>query len=413
MSIVERVKGICLKPAAEWGVIEQETTSTADLFKKYAIPLAAITPIAGFIGNSFIGRSVPFVGTFRMPLGMGLTMAVASFVMVLVLVYLLSLVISALAPSFGAEKNPAQALKVAVYSFTPAWVGGIVQILPSLGILALLAGLYGLYLFYLGLQRVMKCPKEKAVGYTAAVAGIAIAMMIVLSLVVGAIAGAGMVGARAFSSRSGGEVQFDKDSPLGKLADLGKAMEAGNKKMAAAQRSGDTNAQTAAAMEQLGTLMGGGKRVDPVAIDQLKPLIPATFAGLGKLSSNAERAGVAAMMVSKASARYGDRGQKSVSLDISDAGGATGLLGLAAWANVQGEREDDNGFERTQRVDGRLVHEKGSKRPGGSDELTVIVADRFVVSARGHGVALAELKTAMASLDLGKLEALKSVGVQN
>jgi len=158
-------------------------------------------------------------------------------------------------------------------------------------------------------------------------------------------------------------------------------------------------------------LMGGGKRVDPVALDKLKPLVPETFAGLAKLSSNAERGGVAAMMVSKASARYGDRAQKSVSLDIADSGGATGLLTVAAWANVQGEREDDDGFERTQRVDGRLVHEKGSKRPGGSDELTIIVADRFVVSAKGRGVPLADLKTAMAGLDLSKLDALKTSGV--
>jgi hypothetical protein len=412
MSIVERVKGICLKPAAEWGVIEQETTPTADLFKKYAIPLAAVGPIAAFIGNSFIGRSVPFLGTFRMSVGMGLTIAIASFVMVLLLVYLLSLVINALAPSFGAQKDPAQALKVAVYSFTPAWVAGIVQILPSLGILALLAGLYGLYLFYLGLQRLMKCPKEKAVGYTAAVAGIAIAMMIVLSLVVGAVAGAGSMAAGSFGGRAGGDVQFDKNSPLGKLASLGQALEEGNKKMEAAERRGDPNAQAAAAMEQLGTLMGGGKRVNPVAIDQLKPLIPETFAGLAKLSSNAERAGVAALMVSKASARYGDKAKKSVALEIADSGGASGLLGMAAWVNVQGEHEDDNGFERTQKVDGRLVHEKGSKR-GDNDELTVIVADRFVVSAKGRGVALAELRTAMAALDLGKLESLKNVGVQN
>jgi hypothetical protein len=159
--------------------------------------------------------------------------------------------------------------------------------------------------------------------------------------------------------------------------------------------------------------MRGGKPGDPVALDKLKPLIPETFAGLAKLSSNAERGGVAAMMVSKAAARYGDRAKKTVSLDIADTGGATGLLTVAAWANVQGEREDDDGFERTQRVDGRLVHEKGSKRPGGSDELTIIVADRFVVSAKARGVPLAELKTAMAGLDLSKLDALKTSGVQN
>jgi hypothetical protein len=40
-----------------------------------------------------------------------------------------------------------------------------------------------------------------------------------------------------------------------------------------------------------------------------------------------------------------------------------------------------------------------------------VVADRFVVSAKGQGVDLAALKTAVAGLDLAKLEGMKSVGV--
>jgi hypothetical protein len=409
MSIVERVKAICLKPTTEWGVIEQETTSTADLFKNYAIPLAAIGPIAAFIGYSLVGQSY-FGVTVRWSIGSGLGFAVQSFALALIGVFVVAQIINALAPSFGAQKNPAQALKVAVYAYTPAWVAGVVHILPSLGLLAFLAWLYSIYLFHLGLQQLMKPAKEKAVNYTAAVAGCAIGLMIVLTLIGRAFAPSGPA---ALGDAGGGGVQFDKDGPLGKLQELGKAMEASNNKMEAAQRSGDTKAQTAAAMEQLGTLMGGGKRVDPVALDKLKPLIPETFAGLAKLSSNAERGGAGAMMVSKASAHYGNRAQKTVTLDIADSGGATGLLTVAAWASFQGEREDDNGFERTQRIDGRLVHERGSKRPGGSDELTIIVGDRFVVSAKGRGVPLAELKTAMASLDLSKLDALKGSGVQN
>jgi hypothetical protein len=44
------------------------------------------------------------------------------------------------------------------------------------------------------------------------------------------------------------------------------------------------------------------------------------------------------MAVSKAEAKYGDSSQKNVSLDISDAGGASGLLGMAGWMGVQGEK---------------------------------------------------------------------------
>ncbi len=418
MAMIERIKGICLKPKTEWDAIAEEETSTAELFKGYAVPLAAIPPIAGFIGGSLIGRSIPFIGSYRVPIVSGLVMAVFTFVMALVGVFIVSLIINYLAPSFGAQKNSAQALKVAVYAYTPAWVAGVLQILPMLGLLAILAGLYGLYLLYLGLPRLMKCPQEKAVPYTAVVVVCAIILAIVVAAVSAGIMGMGMVGARGAygvpglaGGHSASTVQFDKDSPMGKLQAMGQALEENNKKMEAARKSGDPNAQAAAAMAGLGAILGGGKKVEPVGIDQLKPFIPETFAGLAKLSSNAEKTGAMGMMVSKAEARYGDRAQKNVSLDISDAGSASGLLGLAGWMGVQGEKEDDNGFERTQNVNGRLVHEKGSKHDGGN-EFTIVLGGRFIVSAKGRGVDLAGLKTAVASLDLGKLEAMKDTGVQ-
>jgi hypothetical protein len=345
------------------------------------------------------------VGTYRFPFGTGLGIALTTFVMALVGVFVVSLIINALAPKFGGEKNSAQALKLAVYSYTPAWIAGVLQIASMLALLGLIAGLYGLYLLYLGLPRLMKCPQDRAVGYTVVVVLCAIGIGIVMSLISGAIASPNLPAERAVA-----QVQFDKDSPMGKLQALGQAMEASNKKMEAAQRSGDQAAQTAAAMEAVGALMGGGKRVSPVSIDQLKPFIPETFAGLPKKSSKAERAGVAGLMISKAEAGYTDGG-KRVSLDISDTGGASGMLALAGWAGVQGEKEDDNGFERTQTVDGRLLHEKGSKR-GGSNEFTVILGQRFIVTAKGQGVDLAALKTAVSALDLAKLEAMKDLGVQ-
>src|SRR5262249_24056217 len=152
--------------------------------------------------------------------------------------------------------------------------------------------------------------------------------------------------------------QFDKNSTLGRLQDLGNKLEESNKKLEAAQKSGDQAAATAAAFEGLGTLLGGGKRVDPLAIDQIKPFIPDTFAGLSKKSSDANRSGVAGLMVTQADATYSDGAQKSVRLEISDTGGASGLVGLATWAGIQGEQENEDGTERTQKVNGRLIHEK-------------------------------------------------------
>jgi hypothetical protein len=417
VSIVDRAKNICLTPNTEWPVIAAETASAGSLITEYAALLAAIGPIAAFIGGSIVGRTIPFVGSYRVPLFSGLVIAVFAFGLAIVGVFVLSLITNALAPTFAGEQNSTQALKVAVYSYTPAWIAGVLQIVPLLGILAIFAALYGLYLLYLGLPRLMKCPADKAVPYTAVVVVCAIVMWIVIGAITATVAGAGMLGAGALSgaaTRSGfpdSSVQFDKDSPLGKLQALGSKLEESNKKMDAARANGDEHAQAAAALEGLGTLLGGGKRVDPVSIDQLKAFVPETFAGLPKRSSHAERNGIAGLMVSKAEAQYGDAGGKSVTLEISDTGGVSGLLGLASWAGVEGEKDDESGSEKTQRVGGRLVHERTSKT-GGTNDFGLVLGDRFVVSAKGSGVSVSELKTATSSLDLSRIESMKDAGVQ-
>ena len=61
-------------------------------------------------------------------------------------------------------------------------------------------------------------------------------------------------------------------------------------------------------------------------------------------------------------------------------------MGLASWAGVEGEKEDDNGSEKTAKVGGRLVHERISKT-GGTNEFGIVLGDRFVVSARATASA--------------------------
>ena len=411
MGLVDRAKNICLTPKTEWPVIAGETTSTGSLMAGYVAPLAIIGPIAGFIGGSIIGHSLPFVGTYRTPIIAGIGLAIFTYVMVFVGVFILSLIINALAPTFGGEKNSQQALKVAVYAYTPAWLAGILSIIPYLGILAILAAFYGLYLLYLGLPRLMKCPEEKSIGYTVVVVICAIVISIVISAVGAMIIGAGAMATGALSGRSApSSMHFDKDSPVGKLEQFGKNMEDAGKKMEAAQKSGNQEDAMKAAMSGLGVALGGGKAVDAVDIEKLKPLIPDTFAGFAKKSSRSEKSGVGSLLVSKAEAEYGDNAGKSVRLEITDMGGASGLMGLASWASVQGEKEDQYGTEKTQKVNGRLVHEKSRKSGGG--EYSVVIADRFMVEAKSSSVDMNTLKSAVGSLDLGKLEAMKEDGVK-
>jgi hypothetical protein len=187
MDLVARAQAILLKPKEEWVKIKGESTSIAQLFTSYAVLLAAVPAAAQFIGNGLVGKRIPFVGWVRAPIGSALFQAILYYVFTLVSVYIFGIVINALAPSFGSKQSMENAMKLAVYSMTPMWIGGVFYIIPFLTFLAWLASLYGLYILYLGFDNpLMDTPKEKVVGYLL----VSIVVIVVLSMVVFLVLGA-------------------------------------------------------------------------------------------------------------------------------------------------------------------------------------------------------------------------------
>ena len=197
-ALIARVKGIILQPKTEWARIDGEFATTRSLFTRYAMILAAIGPICSLIG----GQLLPLFGTPMSILG-ALLVAVVSYGLSLVAVYLLGLIINALAPSFGGASDSVQAMKVAVYSYTAMWLVGVFGLIPMLGVLAIL-GLYSFYLLYLGLPMLMKVPADKAVGYFIVTVILGLVMSFIISAIVGTIGASFVVAGAGMAAISGG-----------------------------------------------------------------------------------------------------------------------------------------------------------------------------------------------------------------
>jgi hypothetical protein len=187
MNLVARVQAILLKPKEEWVKIKDEPTTIQQLFIPYAVILAAIPAVAQFLGTAL------FLG-FRIPGGGGSWMtraflySIFSYIMSLVVVYVLGFIINALAPNFSSAQSLPLAMKLAVYSMTPAWLMGIFNLIPALGVLSILGSLYGLYILYLGFTTpVMGTPKEKVTGYFVVSLVVAIVLMFVVSIILGTV----------------------------------------------------------------------------------------------------------------------------------------------------------------------------------------------------------------------------------
>jgi hypothetical protein len=415
--LIARVKAILLTPKTEWPVIAAEEASPGGLYKDYVIWLAGAAALASFISMSLIGRGTMMLGTFRVGIATGLTWAVIGLVEALVLTWVLAWLIDALAPTFGGQKNRVQALKTAAYAFTAGWVASIAAIIPVLGWLIALAGMvYGIYLLYLGLPHTMKCPPEKAVGYTAVTVVIAIVVGWILSAVVGGLAvRAGFMGMGGFGglggmTRDGG--RFDRDSRGGKLEQWAKDMEEAGQRVEDAEKSGDPAAAAQAAGGVLAAVLGGGKgQVEALAPDRIKAFLPESVAGLARTEVSAERNGAIGMQVSEAEALYSDSGGQNIRLKVTDLGGAAGLAALAGWANIEADRQTQTGYDKTYKSGGRMVHEQWDNGSN-SGEYALIVADRFSVEASGSAASVDVLKSAVSSINLGGLEALRNEGVK-
>ncbi len=157
---------IMLRPRRAWTVIAAKPVDSRSLFTGYVMVLGAINPLSWTIGRSVFGERV-LGAVYRPPIIAAVLEGLISYVLILISVCVLTLLIEALAPPFGAVRDRHAAFKVAAYSGTAAWLASVFYLVPVLQPLAALGVIYGLYLLYLGVQIVVR--PQRTLGYVALV----------------------------------------------------------------------------------------------------------------------------------------------------------------------------------------------------------------------------------------------------
>lgn len=174
MNLVERAKAIVLDPRSVWPTIEREPGDTSYLFTNYVAIFALIPAVCGFLGNWLIAGRMGFFG--------GLFGAIIGYVLTFVVIYIVAMIVDLLAPTFNGQRNFQSALKLVVYSYTPAWLAGIFLLIPGLSFLSIL-GLYSIYVLWTGIPPMMKSPPERTLVYVLAIVACAIVLAIIIGFI--------------------------------------------------------------------------------------------------------------------------------------------------------------------------------------------------------------------------------------
>ncbi|MEN7549369.1 transposase [Rapidithrix thailandica] len=166
------------------------------------------------------------------------------------------------------------------------------------------------------------------------------------------------------------------------------------------------------AAEEMEKNMEEGVTVEPVDFRKLKELLPQTAVGIERTSTEGEKTGTMGFKMSNVEAGYETEDySKSVEVTIMDMGSmGAGMSVLAAgWIMADIDRETENEYEKTTKIQGHKAFEKfdyNDKR----GELSLLVAKRFIVEIKGKGVEMDELKEVVDEIDLDALEAMKDEG---
>jgi hypothetical protein len=451
IGLLTRIRNVLLAPKQEWPLIEAETTTVAQLCSGYVLPLSLLAALFAFLHMSVIGVTVPFSGLMRLPMTTGLEYLVLALISGLIGSFLVALIINGLAPTFGGQRDQRQAMKVAAYALTPAWLSSVLALSPVLpSLLQFIAGCYGIYVMALGLPVLMRTPRDKTFSYTAAVVVCVLLLGVVFgiaSAIVGHFGASSSVFgihsqttdspavAREHAAAQAGDIvgnvlgtdaqgKAGLASALSNLAKSGEAEQnaevtrndsatASSTTPAAAAQANDPSANpvaaTAGLLNAIGGALGGPNRVEPIDFNQLSAMLPSTVAGMRRTNIKGEGKAAVGIKTTSAVANYVNDSGAGMEMEIDDMSGVSSLMGLSKTLVESNTSQSDTGYEKDLTLAGRSAHETYDSRSK-KGEINMMVANRFTVNISGTGVDMSTLEQAYAEIDLDKLDSLRNAG---
>ena len=179
--IMSHVWGLLRHPESEWKTIRKENCTIGKCYCSHVLLLAAIPPLAGYIGTTQVGWQVAAREVHRLTPESALWIAILSYLTILVAVFSIGMLIHWMGKTYGAKRSLPQCIALAAYTATPLFLAGIMLLYPMLW-LNLLIGLpvlaYTVYLLYPGVPIVMGIPPERGFLFSTAVLAVGLVTLV-------------------------------------------------------------------------------------------------------------------------------------------------------------------------------------------------------------------------------------------
>ncbi len=179
--VLSHVWGLMSHPEDEWKNIRKENCTIGKCYCSHVLLLAAIPPLAGYIGTTQVGWQVVPREVNRLTPESALWIAILSYITILVAVFTVGKLIHWMGQTYGAKQTLPQCIALAAYTATPLFLIGIMLLYPLLWfnlLIGLPALAYTVYLLYTGVPIIMGIPKERGFLFSSAVLTVGLVMLV-------------------------------------------------------------------------------------------------------------------------------------------------------------------------------------------------------------------------------------------
>lgn len=177
---------LLFSPADGWQAIQKANLSVKECYFRQVIPLALITPVCGYIGATRVGWPVPGADTVMMTTSSAFSIAIISFLAILVSVGAIGKLIQWMGQTYEAEQPLSRCISLAAYTITPLLIIGFATLYPPLWFIYLL-GLpalgYSVFLLYSGVPVMMEISKERGFLFSSAILTVGLIALVGLLVV--------------------------------------------------------------------------------------------------------------------------------------------------------------------------------------------------------------------------------------
>jgi len=168
-ALLERVKLVLLKPSECWDSIALEEANWRHIMQSLVIPLVVVSNACQFIGLQLFGVTLPQLGTWHPPFFSSLAWQIATAILHVALVFVGAIIVEKIAKLFKGEVSRDRAYSLLAHSMIPGAIGGMLGIIPLVGIFGIVFTILGLFTLYSGTTKMTTVPESSKLLFTLAI----------------------------------------------------------------------------------------------------------------------------------------------------------------------------------------------------------------------------------------------------